>query len=179
MLAFRACNNVLVAGDFLDNLEEISPTLANSASGVTADASTCKYASITQDASGGGARQFTHGGLGVECLANAIKLVAAEGAAAPAGGCYRIDTATVLFTYGRPVEKLASKLKNGAKAASWPAGYARYVLKGVGNRAEFGYNAAGDGHGYLQVDNATLIVETTEGANPSLIRLLQDAASSL
>jgi hypothetical protein len=50
----------------------------------------------------------------------------------------------------------------------------------VGNRAEFGYNtASGDGLGYLQVDNATLFVETTEGAKPSLISLLRDAASAL
>ena len=77
------------------------------------------------------------------------------------------------------MEKLASKLHKGAKAAHWQAGFGRHVLPGVGNRAEFGYNTAGDGLGYLQVDNATLFVETTEGAKPSLISLLRDAASTL
>ncbi len=179
MLAFKPCNNILVAGDFLDDLEEISPKSVTSAPGLTADVSTCKYASTTESPAAG-EHTFTNGEIGVECLANGIKLVEEKGTAAPEGGCYRIDNASVLFAYGRSVEKLASKLQKGAKASRWPANFGRHVLKGVGNRAEFGYDeATGDGYGYLQVDNATLFVETSEGANPPLIRLLEDAASLL
>jgi len=177
MLAFKPCNSVLVAADFLDNLEEVSPRSSTSAAGTTADTSTCKDAS-TEEGGPSGFKSFTNGEIGLECLANAIKL-AEQGTTAHPGGCWRIDTATVLFAYGRTVEKLASKLHKGAKAAHWQAGFGRHVLPGVGNRAEFGYNTAGDGLGYLQVDNATLFVETTEGAKPSLISLLRDAASTL
>jgi hypothetical protein len=178
MLAFRPRNEILVAGDFLDNLEEISPRSVTSASGVTAEVSTCKYAS-TAEIPASGEREFTNGEIGIECLANGIKLIEDMVAGAPKGGCYRIDNATALFAYGRSVEKLASKLQKGTKASNWPANFGRYVLKGVGNRAEFGYEAGGNGHGYLQVDNATLLVETSEGANPPLIKLLKDAASLL
>ncbi|HME03540.1 MAG TPA: hypothetical protein VKG38_10980 [Solirubrobacteraceae bacterium] len=45
------------------------------------------------------------------------------------------------------------------KSRTWRTGYARYVVPGIGNRAEIGYNGAGDGYGYLQVDNATVFVE--------------------
>jgi hypothetical protein len=178
MLAFKPCNSVLVASDFLDNLEEVSPRSSTSAAGTTADTSTCKDAS-TEEGGPSGVKNFTNGEIGLECLANAIKL-AEKGTTAHPGGCWRIDTATVLFAYGPAVERLASKLQKGAKATHWRPGFGRHVLSGVGNRAEFGYDSAtGDGYGYLQVDNATLLVETSEGANPSLINLLRDAAASL
>ncbi len=179
MLPFKPCNGVLVAADFFDNLEEISPKSVTSASGLTADVSTCKYASTEKGLPTGHAAEFTDGAIGIECLANGIKILE-TGATAPPGGCYRIDNATVLFAYGRAVEKLASKLQKGAKARTWPANFGRHVLNGVGNRAEFGYDeATGAGYGYLQVNNGSLTVETSEGANPSLINLLKDAASLL
>jgi hypothetical protein len=178
LLSFKPCNRVLVAADFLDNLEEVSPKSSISAGGTTADTSTCKDAS-TEEGDPGGVKHFTNGELGVECLANVIKQ-AGEGATPHPGGCWRIDTATVLFAYGHEVNKLASKLAKGEKAAHWPAGFGRHVLPGVGDRAEFGYSpGSGDGLGYLQEDNATLFVETIEGAKPSLISLLRDAASTL
>ncbi len=178
MLGFKPCNSVIVAADFLDNLEEVSPPSSISAAGTTADASTCKDAS-TEEGESSGVKKFTKGEIGLECLANVIKLAEKDTTVHP-GGCWRIDTATVLFAYGRSVEKLASKLQKGAPAAHWRPGFGRHVLPGVGNRAEFGYDAAsGDGYGYLQVDNATLILETTEGAKPSLISLLRDGASTL
>ena len=77
----------------------------------------------------------------------------------PPGGCYRIANATVVFASGRPVEGVAAKLEKGVKSRTWRTGYARYVVPGIGNRAEIGYNGAGDGYGYLQVDNATVFVE--------------------
>jgi hypothetical protein len=176
MLPFRPCNGVLVAADFLDGLEEISPTSVTSAAGTTAAVSICKYASTEEGAALGHIAEFTNGALGVECLANAFKLIEKTGAAPP-GGCYRIANATVLFARGRAVERLASKLEKGVKSKIWPGGYGRYVVPGIGNRAEIGYNGARDGYGYLQVDNATVIVETSEGG--SLIKLLRDAASTL
>jgi hypothetical protein len=179
MLPFRPCNGILVAADFFDNLEEISPKSVASGSGTTAEVSTCKYASTEESPPTTRGGEFTEGGIGVECLVNGIK-IAEKGAAPPQAGCYRIDSASVLFAYGRAVEKLASKLQKGAKARHWPANFGRHVLNGVGNRAEFGYDATtGDGYGYLQVDNASLIVETSEGANPSMRTLLTDAASLL
>ncbi len=179
MLAFKPCNSVLVASDFFDDLEEVSPKSVTSASGTTADVSSCKYASTEKELSVSHVAEFTGGGIGVECIANIFKL-AEKSVAAPPGGCYRFASVTVLFAYGRAVERLASKLQKGVKAAHWRPGFGRYVLSAVGNRAEFGYDSAtGDGYGYLQVDNATLLVETSEGANPSLIELLRDAAASL
>lgn len=179
MLAFRPCNSVLVSSDFFDDLEEVSPESVTSASGTTADVSSCKYASTDKELSLTRATAFTGGGLGVECLANIFKLTE-KGVTAPPGGCYRIASVTVLFAYGPAVERLASKLQKGARAPNWRPGFGRHFLSGVGNRAEFGYDSAtGDGYGYLQVDNATLIVETSEGADPSLISLLRDAAASL
>ncbi len=178
MLRFKPCSSILVAADFLDDLEEVSPTSVTSASGTSAYVSSCKYAS-TDPGAPAGVSEFTGGGIGVECLANGIKLLG-SGVNAPAGGCYRIDNAYVLFAYGRAVERLASKLQKGAREPHWPSNFGRYVLSGIGNRAEFGYDSAtGDGYGYLQVDNATLFIETTEGANPPMIKLLKDAASLL
>ncbi len=177
MLGFKPCNAVLVAADFLDDLQEVSPKSVTSAAGTTADVSTCKYAA-TEEETKGFVSDFTNGGLGVECLANIFKLEEKGITKLPPGGCYRIDDATVLFAYGRPVERLAAKLQKGARSPHWPAQFGRHVLPGVGDRAEFGYDTGtGAGYGYLQVDNATLIVETTEGANPSLITLLRDGAS--
>lgn len=74
------------------------------------------------------------------------------------------------------MERLAAKLEKGVKSSGWRAGYSRHVVPGIGNRAEIGYSG-GDGYGYLQVDNATVIVETTE--NGSLINLLRDAAATI
>jgi hypothetical protein len=179
MLAFKPCNSVLVAFDFFDDLEEVSPKSVTSASGTSADVSSCKYASTEMGLSVSHLAEFTGGGIGVECLANIFKLTE-KGVTAPPGGCYRFSSVSVLFAYGPAVERLASKLQKGAKATHWRPGFGRHVLSGVGNRAEFGYDSAtGDGYGYLQVDNATLLVETSEGANPSLINLLRDAAASL
>ncbi len=96
MLAFKPCNSVLVASDFLDDLEEVSPKSVTSASGTTADVSSCKYASTEKELSVSHVAEFTEGGIGVECLANGIK-IAGQGASAPPGGCYRIDNASVLF----------------------------------------------------------------------------------
>jgi hypothetical protein len=179
MLRFKACNAILTAGDFLDNLEEVSPMSANAAPGLRVYVSTCKYAS-TEELPTGGLQQFTDGGIGVECLANDIKLFGKGNTTPPPGGCYRIDNASVLFSYGRAVEKLESKLLKGEKATTWPASFGRHVLPHIGDRAEFGYDAAtGRGFGYLSLDNASLTVETSEGAHPSLITLLTDAASVL
>ncbi len=179
MLAFKPCDAVLVAPDFLDDLQEVAPTSVNSAGGTTADVSVCKYAA-TEESGGGLASSFTNGGLGVECLANLFKLLETGNTTPPPGGCWRIDNASVLFAYGRPVERLAAKLQKGTKATHWPSQFGRHVLPGVGDRAEFGYDTGtGDGYGYVQLDNATLFVETTEGANPSLITLLRDGASVL
>ena len=178
MLPFKTCNSILAAGDFLDNLDEVSPKSVTSGPGLTADVSSCKYASTDEEPTNG-LHSFTEGGIGVECLANAIRL-SGEGIMPPPGGCYRIDSASVLFAYGSAVEKLASKLPKGQKARHWPANFGRHVLKGVGDTAEFGYDeATGNGYGYLQLDNASLTVETSEGASPSLITLLTDAASTL
>jgi hypothetical protein len=173
LLPFRSCNSVLVAADFLDELEEVAPP---SVIGSVAEGSVCKYAGLSADGPSGRPAQFTEGGLGVECLANAIKIIG-EGGTAPGGGCYRLATATIVVARGRAVEKLLQKLGKGVKARSWPAGFGRYVLHGVGSKAEFGYNDARDGYGYLQVVNATVIVETSEGG--SLIHILKDAASLL
>jgi hypothetical protein len=179
MLAFKPCNSVLVASDFFDDLEEVSPKSVTSASGTTADVSSCKYASTEKELSVSHLAEFTGGGIGVECLANIFKLTE-KGVAPPPGGCYRFASVTVLFGYGPAVKRLASKLQKGARAPNWRPGFGRYVLSGVGNKAEFGYDSAtSDGYGYLQVDNATLLLETSEGANPSLINLLKDAAASL
>ncbi len=175
MLAFKPCNAVLAAADFMDGLEEIAPTSVTSAGGTTASVSSCKYASTAEEGLGSIA-SFTKGEIGIECLASALKIVEAGGTPPP-GDCYRIDNVSVLFARGRPVERLASKLAKGVKARTWRVGYARHILPGVGNRAEFGYNDGGDGYGYLQVDNANVFVETTEGA--SLITLLKNAAATL
>jgi hypothetical protein len=181
ILSFRPCNYVLSAGDFEDDLEEVAPPSRSSFGGTSSAVSTCKYGSLSEGPPGSGGRggQFTNGGLGVECLANALKLTGA-GTMAPAGGCYRIENVTVGFASGRAVQRLASKLEKGVKSTAWPSRFGRHVLSGVGNRAEFGYDeATGEGRGYVQVDNANCIVETTEGARPSMITLLRDAAALL
>ncbi|MGA2455546.1 MAG: hypothetical protein ABSG93_18730 [Solirubrobacteraceae bacterium] len=179
MLAFRPCNSVLVASDFFDDLQEVLPKSVTSASGTSFGVSSCKYASTEKELSVVSPAEFTKGGIGLECIHNILRLEE-KGIEAPPGGCYRFASATVQFAYGRAVERLASKLQKGARSPNWRPGFGRYVLSGVGNRAEFGYDSAtGDGYGYLQVDNATLLVETSEGANPSLIKLLRDAAASL
>jgi hypothetical protein len=175
ILPSKPCNAVLVGADFTDGLEEISPPSVMSAAGTTAYVSTCKYASTEDGGLGHRDSTLTDGGIGVECLANGINLLGTTGAA-PAGGCFRISSVTVLFARGRPVEKLAAKLKTGVRSRIWPAGYTRHVAPGIGNRAEFGYDGP-KGYGYLQVDNATLSVETSEAT--SLINLLRDAAAVL
>lgn len=181
MLGFKPCGVVLSDTDFDDGLEEFSQPTGASAGGTGFRASTCKYASLIKGppGTGGHGGQFTNGGLGSECLANGLKLLAA-GETAPTGGCYRIDDLTVGFSTGRAVQRLASKLAKGVKSTNWPSRFARHALPGIGNRAEFGYDdATGEGRGYVQVDNATALVETTEGAPPSMIEVLRKAAARL
>jgi hypothetical protein len=182
MLSFKPCNGTLSGEDFNDNLVEVAPTSVSSAPGVTAKTSVCKYASTSADGSGD-FHVFTGAGeLGVECLANVFKMVkeGVDESEIKAGGCWRIDNASVLYSYGPKVEKLLAKLKKGARASSWPPGFGRHVLKGVGDTAEYGYDASsGDGYGYLRIDNAELFVETTEGENPSMVGLLREAATTL
>jgi hypothetical protein len=112
--------------------------------------------------------------LGVECLANILRLYEAS-QAAPEGGCFRISHATLVVALGSRIEKLAPNLKKGVKAKTWPAGFTRQVLHGVGDRAEFGFSGV-KGWGYLQVLNAQLTIETRE---MGLIQLLRDAAAQL
>jgi hypothetical protein len=119
----------------------------------------------------GAAQSFTEGKLGVECVANIFRLYEAS-RAAPEGGCFRISHATLVMALGRRIEKLAPSLKKGVKAKTWPAGFTRQVLHGVGNRAEFGFSGI-KGWGYLQVLNAQLTIETRELGLIELLRTQQ------
>ncbi len=139
-----------------------------------AEASSCTYAGRTAAGSTGGTTSLPTGKLGVECIANILKLHEAE-ISPPPGGCYRIAHATLVVALGHNLEKVAGQLKKGVKATHWPAGFTRQVLHGVGDRAEFGFDGT-HGYGYLQVLNAQLTVEVTE---LGVIEVLRDAASQL
>lgn len=175
LISFRSCNSVLVAADFEDDLEEISaPTFIRSP-GMTAEASSCKYGALGEgDASG--VKEFSDGGLGVECVANLVRL-AGEEKMAPEGGCYRIAGSSLLVSTGSKATKLLPTLRKGVRDKAWPTGYARYVASGIGNHAEFGYDHEGKGYAYLQVLNATLLIETN--GNVSLLHILRLAAAAL
>lgn len=179
LLAARPCSSVLNAYDFIDDLQEVAPVSVKSFSGLTLYSSSCTYAGTEEGAPGPFDGSFTDGLIGAECVANGIKLIAAKGTA-PEAGCYRIAHASVAFTSGSSVKKYESKLEKGVKAPTWPSNVGRHLAVGVGTRAEFGYDEnTGEGFGYLQIDNATVLIETTEGVNPPLIKLLKDAAAVL
>ncbi len=150
-----------------------------SAAGLTQYSSSCRYAGTEESGPGPFDGSFSDGLLGAECLANGLKLISTKGGA-PEGGCYRIASASVAFASGPAVKKVGSKLAKGVNAPTWPVDVGRHLAVGVGTRAEFGYDeVTGHGFGYLQIDNATVIIETSEGANPPLIKLLKDAAALL
>lgn len=171
LVTFRQCGGVLNAEDFSDELQEVTATVSVD----NTESSTCKYGSLSESGPSASTKDFTNGGLGVECLANLIKIEGTEGTAPP-GGCYRISEMTVFFITGSYAKKLLPKLEKGSKRRFWPAGFTRRTLPGVGTRAEYGYDGT-KGFGYLQVVNATVTVETDEIEN--MPRLLKEAASSL
>ncbi len=181
LLPFKPCNHVLAPGDFEDNLAEVSPSKTLVGNGLTAEISVCKYAS-TEEAAGGLEKTFTKGELGGECLAHGLlvdKEAAEKGEEAhlPPSGCYRLVTVSVLYAHGKPVAKLLAQMLKGERSKPWPPGYGRYLAHGVGDRSEFGYNDAGDGYGYVQLDNASVIVETSERV--VLLTVLKNAAATL
>jgi hypothetical protein len=175
LLPFRTCDSVVRAAVFTDELEEISPPQSSHAAGVSEEVSVCKYAGLGASAITGGAKQFTNGEIGFECIANGAKLGMAN-ETVPPGGCFRVDSSSILVARGPAVEKLIRK-HPAYRSRYWPAGYTRVSIRRVGNDAEFGYNGAGQGYGYLQVLNATLTVETEGGT--SLIQVLRGAAARL
>lgn len=61
------------------------------------------------------------------------------------------------------------------RSAIWPGGFTRFVLKGVGTVAEYGYSAT-EGFGYLQDRNDNFIVQS-EGV--SIIELLRKVSGEL
>ncbi len=179
LLQPKPCSSVLNALDFNDDLQEVAPASVRSFSGLTQYASSCRYAGTEKDAPGPFDGSFINGMIGAECAANGLKLISTTGTA-PEAGCYRIASASVAFSGGPAVKKLESKLERGVKSPTWPLDVGRHLAVGVGTRAEFGYDeVTGKGFGYLQIDNATVLIETSEGANPPLLRLLKDAAEVL
>jgi hypothetical protein len=170
LLSLKACNTVLGAADFRDELEEVGkPEIFPSA-----ESSTCFYGGLEADGPSGGARLFPVGkvSLGDECFLNFVKK---EGAVPP-GFCFRLAHANLVIARGPAVNRVAGKLKKGVKAKFWPAGFTRTVLHTVGDRAEIGSGPDGRGYGYLQVLNAQLTVEVTE---MGVFQVLEDAAALL
>jgi len=179
LLPSKPCSAVLNAYDFNDDLQEVAPASVRSFSGLTLYSSSCRYAGTEKGAPGPFDGSFTNGLIGAECVANGLKLISTTGSA-PEGGCYRIASASVAFSSGTAVKKAESRLAKGVKSPTWPLDVGRHIAVGVGTRAEFGYDeVTGKGFGYLQIDNATVLIETSEGANPSLIKLLKEAAAVL
>ncbi len=175
LVALKPCSAVLAPADFKDELEEVSASPASQ----DFQTSSCKFAGLAADGPAGGTRLFTEGQIGTECIANVLRLSEA-GIAAPKGGCYRISSATLVVARGHAVERQIEKLIKAhhrpAPARHWPAGFTRAVLHGVGSRAEFGFSGE-SGYGYLEVLNAQMTIEFTEGG--SMVQLLKDAASKL
>ena len=170
---------MLNAVDFNDDLQEVAPASTQSFSGLTQYSSSCRYAGTEKGGPGPFDGSFTNGLIGAECVANGLKLISTTGSA-PEGGCYRVASASVAFSGGPAVKKFESKLAKGVRAPTWPLDVGRHLAVGVGTRAEFGYDEyTGKGFGYLQIDNATVLIETSEGANPPLLRLLKEAADVL
>jgi len=174
LLALKGCSSVLTAADFKDDLEEDAAPRILAAGGVRAESSSCTYAGLHAEGADGSALGLHEGKLGGECVANIVKSYEA-GITPPEGGCYRISHATLVIATGHKIEKNAHKLTKGYAATTWPAGFTRQVLHGVGNRAEFGFSGT-KGWGYLQVLNAQLTIETRE---LGMIELLRDAAAKL
>jgi hypothetical protein len=171
LVALKACNTVLVAADLRDELEELGKP--EGSAGI--EASTCLYGGLDEGGAAGSPTALTEGKLGVKCIDNILILAEAH-IPPPPTGCFRMATATLVVAHTRAVERVARKLKKGVRARYWPAGFGRQILHGVGDRAEFGFAANGRGWGYLQVLNAQLTVETSEGG---VLTVLQDAARLL
>jgi hypothetical protein len=107
----KRCNDVLPASDFQDDLEEVTPpNVIHVAHGFALSTSTCKYAALTE--AGGRPMSFTNGGLGVECIANILRIVGEE-KTPPPGGCYRIATVSVGVETGPQVTKILPTLRKG------------------------------------------------------------------
>lgn len=168
LLSLKACNTVLGAADFRDELEEVAtPEVL-----AVGESSVCSYGGLEAGGPAGGAHFLAIGHLGIECFANFGKK---EGATPP-GGCWRLAHATLVIARGPAVNRVAGKLKKGVKAKYWPAGFTRTVLHTVGDRAEIGAGPAGHAYGYLQVLNAQLTVEVTE---MGVLQVLEDVAALL
>jgi len=169
LLSLKACNTVLGAADFRDELEEVATPEVFA----TGESSVCSYGGLEADGPSGSARFLPIGHLGVECFANFGRK---EGVFPPNSGCWRPAHATLVVARGPAINRVASKLKKGVKAKFWPAGFTRTVLHTVGDRAEIGAGPAGHAYGYLQVLNAQLTVEVTE---LGVLQVLEDAAALL
>ncbi len=167
---YRPCSGILDYEDFADNLEEVVPPRFIADTAFTE----CRYGSDSEGP-GGDTQQFTHGELGVECLAISLKILAAAGTP-PEGDCYRLCSLDALFITGPLAKKLLPKLEKGTRRRTWPTGYTRKKLAHVGNDAEYGF-LGGKGFGYLQVLNASVELNTDELSD--LPGLLKEAASVL
>lgn len=175
LVSLRHCNGVLTAADFDDGLEEVSAATFTHAHQFSAETSSCAYAGLTE-AGDASHKDLVNGELGDECVGNILQL-AKEEKKAPPGGCYRIVHSALIVTTGPRVTKLLSKLRRGVKDKVWPSGVVRHIAHGIGNRAEWGYGAEEKGYAYLQVLNATIMIETQ--GSVSLLHTLRLAAATL
>jgi hypothetical protein len=175
LVRFRSCDAVLTAADFDDDLQEVSALAFIHGHDFTLETNSCTYAGLTEEGPTG-LTQFTDGGLGVECLANILRVISDE-KTPPPGGCYRISHSSLGVTTGSGVTKLLPKLRKGVKDKAWPSEYVRHVAHGIGNDAEWGYGDEENGYAYLQVLNATMTIETR--GSISLLHILRLAAATL